>query len=381
MENPKKNVDKNLFQLANRPEEQGDKIARPSTTLLQDAFRSLRRNVFVMISIILLVFILAMSIIVPMVSDHSYTEQDLNASLMKPRVPGLEKMGIFDGKETKNFVGNNVQAATQKANVAYDNASDYMDVEVVSEGNGSPNSAEVKVTYDKYGAKDMADDYYYFGTDRLGRDLWVRAWQGTRISLLIAFVAAAIDLAIGVAYGGIAGYFGGRVDNYLMRFLEVIVGLPNLVVVILMILILDPGLWAIIIALSITGWTSMARIVRGEVLKLRGQEYVLAARTLGASNSKIIGKHLIPNVSGLIIVNTMFTIPSAIFFEAFLSFIGLGLPAPDASLGTLINDGFTSILITPHVIIWPAILISLIMISFNILADGLRDAFDPKMRN
>jgi len=381
MENPKRNFDKKLFQLADRTEEKSDQIARPSTTLLQDAFRSIRKNVFVMVSIALLLFILIMSIVVPMVSKYSYTEQNLGASLLAPRVPGLEKLGILDGKETKSFTGNTVQAAEQKANVAYDNASEFMDTEIVSEGNGSPNSAEIKVTYDKYAAKGFEDDYHYFGTDRLGRDLWTRAWQGTRISLLIAFVAAAIDLLVGVAYGGIAGYFGGRVDNYLMRFLEVIVGIPNLVVVILMILVLDPGIWSIILALSITGWTGMARIVRGEVLKLRGQEYVLAARTLGAKHSKIIGRHLIPNVAGLIIVNTMFSIPSAIFFEAFLSFIGLGLPAPEASLGTLINDGFESILITPHVILWPAILISVIMITFNILADGLRDAFDPKMRN
>ncbi len=147
-----------------------------------------------------------------------------------------------------------------------------------------------------------------------------------------------------------------------------------------MIMILDPGIVAIIIALTITGWTGMARIVRGQVLKLKGQEFVLASRTLGASHTRILTKHLIPNTIGLIIINAMFTIPNAIFFEAFLSFIGLGLQAPDTSLGTLINDGFKALQVNPYIMIFPAIVMSLIMIGFNILADGLRDALDPKMR-
>lgn len=382
MENQKKQLDKNLFRLADRTEEQSDVIARKSSTLLQDAVRSLRKNVFFMISLFLLLIIILMSIFAPIASNYTYKEQDLNRSLMGPRIPVLENVSFLglSGKETKTFYGNNVQTAEMKANTQFDNQSDFITFDVVSEGDGSPNSAEVKATYDKYAAKGLEDEYFYFGTDRLGRDVWTRVWDGTRVSLLIAVAAAIIDLVIGVAYGGIAAYYGGRVDNFMMRFLEVIIGIPNLVVVILMILILDPGIWAIIIALTITGWTSMARIVRGEVLKLKGHEFVLASRTLGAPNRKIIARHLIPNVMGLIIVNTMFSIPSAIFFEAFLSFIGLGLPSPAASLGTLINDGFKTLLTTPSLLVFPAVLISIIMIVFNILGDGLRDAFDPKMR-
>jgi len=382
MENRKKELDKNLFRPADRTEEQSDVIARKSTTLLQDAVRSLRKNVFFMISLFLLLIIVLMSIFAPVASDYTYKEQDLNRSLMGPRIPVLEDISFLglDGTQTKTFNGNNVQAAEMKANLQFDNQEEFITFETVSEGDGSPNSAEVKATYDKYAAKGVEDEYFYFGTDRLGRDVWTRVWDGTRVSLLIAFAAAIIDLVIGVAYGGIAAYYGGRVDNYMMRFLEVIIGIPNLVVVILMILILDPGIWAIIIALTITGWTSMARIVRGEVLKLKGHEFVLAARTLGAPNRKIIARHLVPNVMGLIIVNTMFSIPSAIFFEAFLSFIGLGLPSPAASLGTLINDGFKTLLTTPSLLVFPAVLISVLMIVFNILGDGLRDAFDPKMR-
>lgn len=142
---------------------------------------------------------------------------------------------------------------------------------------------------------------------------------------------------------------------------------------------MKPGMLSIIIALTITGWTSMARIVRGEVMKLKNQEFVLASRTLGTPNGKIIRRHILPNISGIIIVNMMFTIPSAVFFEAFLSFIGMGITPPDASLGALINNGFDNLRIYPYMLVFPAALLSIIMICFNILGDGLRDAFDPKM--
>jgi oligopeptide transport system permease protein len=188
-------------------------------------------------------------------------------------------------------------------------------------------------------------------------------------------------MVIGVLYGAISGFVGGRTDNIMQRITEILVGIPNLVVVILMIIVLDPGILSITIALTITGWVGMARVVRAQVLKLKQQEYVLAARTLGLPNGKIISKHLIPNLAGVIIINTMFTIPNAIFFEAFLSFIGLGLQPPLASLGTLIDDGFKVLQLYPYQMIIPAIIISLIMVCFNMVADGLRDALDPKMRD
>ncbi|WP_077310218.1 oligopeptide ABC transporter permease [Terribacillus halophilus] len=379
MEN-KKQFDQKLFKRVDRTNEQSDNIVRESRTLLQDAFRSLRKNVFVMIAVVVLLVIVLMSIFAPIFSDYTTREQDLNRSLLGPRIPVLENISWLglDGMESKTFNGNNVETAKQKASLQYKNE-DFISFDIVSEGNGTPNSAEVEATYNKYAASGYENEYFYFGTDRLGRDLWTRTWDGTRVSLLIAVVAALIDLVIGVLYGGIAAYYGGKVDNIMMRFLEIVIGIPNLVVVILMILILEPGLWAIIIALTITGWTSMARIVRGEILKLKGQEFVLAARTLGAPDKRLILRHLIPNVMGLIIVNTMFSIPSAIFFESFLSFIGLGLPSPAASLGTLINDGFAALQTTPSILVFPAVIISLIMIGFNILGDGVRDAFDPRL--
>ncbi|SHE93139.1 oligopeptide transport system permease protein [Seinonella peptonophila] len=221
---------------------------------------------------------------------------------------------------------------------------------------------------------------HYFGTDSLGRDLWARTWYGAKISLLIAFLAVALDVLIGVTFGGISGYFGGRVDDTMQRVIEILYSIPNLIVIILMLMWLEPGIIPIAVALSITGWVPMARIVRAQVLKLKSQEFVLAARSLGASHRRIFIRHLLPNTVGPIIISVSFSIPSAIFFEAFLSFIGLGLRPPQASLGVLVNEGYRYLQLYPHQLLWPALLISLIMLGFNLMGDGLRDALDPKMK-
>lgn len=221
---------------------------------------------------------------------------------------------------------------------------------------------------------------HLFGTDQFGRDLWVRTFMGTRISLLIAFVAAFLDLTVGVAYGAVSALIGGKVDAVMQRVIEILVGIPHLIIVILLMMIMPAGIWTIVVALSITGWVNMARLVRGSILKLKNQEFVLAARVLGISTSGIIWKHLIPNTVGVIVINAMFTIPSAIFTEAFLSFIGIGMQEPKASLGVLINNGYQVLRNFPHVLIFPAIVIVLIMVCFSILGDGLRDALDPRMR-
>lgn len=221
---------------------------------------------------------------------------------------------------------------------------------------------------------------HWFGTDKFGRDQWARVWYGTRISLLIAVVAAALDLLVGVTYGSISALFGGKVDAVMQRVIEVLVGIPNLIIVILLMMLMPASIWTLIIAMSISGWVNMARLVRAEILKLKDQEFILAARVLGTSNREIILKHLIPNTVGVIVINTMFTIPSAIFTEAFLSFIGIGLQEPKASLGVLINSGFQVINSHVYLLFIPAIVIILIMVCFSILGDGLRDAFDPRMR-
>ena len=194
---------------------------------------------------------------------------------------------------------------------------------------------------------------HWFGTDDLGRDVFTRTWEGARISISIGLAAALIDLTIGVFWGGIAGYKGGRIDEYMMRIADVLAGIPYLLLVILLMVVLGSSVGTMILAMSITGWVNMARIVRGQVLSLKEQEYVLASRTLGANTSRIMSKHLIPNSMGPILVTMTLTIPSAIFTEAFLSFLGLGLTPPIASWGTMASDGLTCIKIFSMAFILP----------------------------
>jgi oligopeptide transport system permease protein len=221
---------------------------------------------------------------------------------------------------------------------------------------------------------------HWFGTDSLGRDLFTRIWYGARISLAIGLVTSLICLALGVTYGGISGYVGGRLDEVMMRFVEVLYALPFLLYVILLMVFLGPGLKAIFIALGISSWLTMARVVRGQVLSLKEQEYVLAARTLGAGPWRILFRHLIPNAMGPIIVVMTFTIPEAIFTEAFLSFLGLGVAVPMASWGYLANEGANAIPSYPWQLLFPAFFISITMLAFNFLGNGLRDALDPRLR-
>ncbi|MBS2968381.1 ABC transporter permease [Metabacillus sp. KIGAM252] len=331
-----------LFVPAPLDSTKSERIEKPSLNYWQDSWLRIKKNKAAIVSLIVLFLIVIMAFVGPFMTPHSAREQNTKHSNLPPRIQGIENVSWlpFDG-ELKKKDGTIIQPYEQR---------------------------EVK-------------EYYWFGTDQLGRDIFARIWKGTQISLLIAFVASLIDLLVGVAYGAISGYIGGKVDGFMQRIIEILVGIPNLVVVILMILILKPGIIPIIIALTITGWTTMARVVRASVLRMKNQEFVLASRTLGASDAKIIFRHMLPNMFGVMIINTMFSIPNAIFFEAFLSFIGLGLQDPNASLGTLVNDGFRSMILFPYQMMIPAIMIALLMVAFNLIADGLRDALDPKMRD
>lgn len=200
------------------------------------------------------------------------------------------------------------------------------------------------------------------------------------MSLIIAIAAAVIDMLIGMSYGLISGYFGGKVDIIMQRILEISNGIPRLVIVTLLLLILKPGMLTIIFALMLTEWIGMSRIARAEMLKLKEQEFVLASRTLGAGPFFIIFKEILPNIIGPIITQVMFSIPTAIFTEAFLSFVGLGIPVPECSLGSLISDGFNSFTTHSFQILPPITVMALLMLSFNLVGDGLREALDPKLK-
>lgn len=312
-------------------------LQRESKSFWQDAWTQLKRNKLAIIGMIGLIIILILALIGPLISSHSFSDQDVNRRNLPAKIPVLDQVPFlpFDGEGTKGIDA-----------------------------------------YKEAGVKEN----YWFGTDQLGRDIWSRTWQGAQVSLFIGFVAAILDIFIGVLYGAISGFFGGRIDNIMQRIIEVIASIPTLIVVILFVLIFEPSIWTIILAMSITGWIGMSRVVRGEFLKLKSQEFVLASKTLGASNLKLIFKHILPNTLGAIIVTSMFTVPNAIFFEAFLSFIGIGVPAPKTSLGSLVNEVRTMLLIHPHELFIPAIILSLLILFFYLFSDGLRDAFDPKMR-
>lgn len=221
---------------------------------------------------------------------------------------------------------------------------------------------------------------HLFGTDDLGRDIFVRCWEGARVSLSIGLIVSILNGTIGILYGGIAGYFGGLADNIMMRFCELIAAIPQMLWVILLILIMKPGVGPIIIAIAATGWIGMARLFRGQVFQIKEMEYVMASRTMGAGSIWIIIKHLFPNALSPIITNMAFAIPGAIFAESFLSYIGLGLPLPTASWGVLASDGANKLLSYPYQLVFPAVLICITMLCFNLMGDGLRDALDPRMR-
>jgi oligopeptide transport system permease protein len=221
---------------------------------------------------------------------------------------------------------------------------------------------------------------HWFGTDELGRDLYVRSWYGARISLSIGLVAALVNVILGVIYGGISGYYGGRVDNLMMRVVDVLFGVPYLMVVIMLRLVLGGNMFTLILAMCLMGWIGMARLVRGQILQLKQMEFVLAARTLGAGPSRIIARHLIPNTMGPILVALTGAIPGAIFAEAFLSYIGLGIQPPMASWGSLASTATQNFLFYPYQLVPPSVLISLTMLSFNLMGDAMRDALDPRLR-
>ncbi len=222
---------------------------------------------------------------------------------------------------------------------------------------------------------------HWFGTDQLGRDLFARVWQGGRISMAIGLIGAFVASFIGSIYGGIAAYFGGIVDDIMMRIVEVLISVPYLIVVILLSVILQSSsIFTLILAMTLTGWCGIARIVRGQMLQVKAQEYIMAARALGVRPWKIIVRHMIPNTLGVVLVAITFDIPGYIFGEAFLSFIGLGVQPPDTSWGALASAAQSRFIFYPYQLLFPSLMIALTMLCFTLIGDGLRDALDPRLR-
>ncbi len=305
----------------------------PASSFLHDVWTQFKSNKGAIVGGIIILIFIVISFVAPMTSHYSFDAVDTAQQSMAPRIPGLTWMSWFNGEGgIRQYTG------------------------------------------------DLANVYHYFGTDVLGRDLWVRCWEGCRISLFVAGTAVLVNVFIGILYGMISGYFGGWVDSIMQRFQEIVNSIPTLVILTLLLLIMKPGLYTIIVALILTEWIGMARITRAQVLKIKELEFILASKTLGASGFFIIFKNVLPNIFGQIIIMAMFSIPNAIFYEAFLAMVGLGIPAPQAYLGSLINDGFKTILVTPYQVVIPVVILGILMLSFNLLADGLRDAFDPKMK-
>ncbi|MBN2259414.1 MAG: ABC transporter permease [Clostridiales bacterium] len=375
-------------------------ISRPSLTYWQDAWRRLKKNHLSMIGLFFIFILALLAILGPFFSNFTYSDQNLELSNIPPTMEIYqidENNYVFMNKEYKlvdvtadghvnsrlkpvedNMIGKyrSYEIAGNEVVVDYTFA-------IAAKNSGDPDAKKFEVqlngtpisVYDK-----VFNKTFWFGTDGLGRDLYIRVLFGARISLLIALVATLVNFFIGVLYGGVSGYAGGKIDNVMMRIVDVIATVPLLLYVILLMVIFEPGLKTIMIAIGTVYWVSMARIVRGQILSIKEQEFVLAARTLGASTWRILVRHLIPNAMGPIIVSLAMMIPSAIFTEAFLSFIGLGVNAPQASWGTLANDAVAGLRSYPYQLFFPATFISITVLAFNFLGDGLRDALDPRLR-
>jgi oligopeptide transport system permease protein len=405
-------------------------IKRPSLSYIKDAIRRLKKSKPAILSLVILLVLIIMSLIGPIITKqlygHDYRKQHLELQYQTPIVsnkrtiklssnnvftykkynPNLRKTELqFSDISLKKQAGKIAFIIGDKAQEAFqgDKKEYKLEVQIASTDNLHAIIKKLNAEGQKLLSEDpdfrgiefkrngnslkietvgtsRFNSTYWFGTDQFGRDIFTRLWEGGRVSFLIAFIAVFLTLAIGIIYGGVSGYVGGKTDILMMRLVEVLMVVPDLLYIIMLRSIMEPGLLPIIIVLSVTSWMVTAQIVRGEVLRLKNSEYVIAAQILGASPRRIIFKHLIPNTMGPILVNMTMMIPRMIFAEAFLSFFGLGVPAPFASWGILISDGSRIFTQYPHLLIIPGIALSLTMLAFNILGDGLRDALDPKLR-
>lgn len=365
-----------------------ERIYSKNRTFARDVWFRFKYNKAALSGFIIIVLLLTFAILGPFVSQHSYFDQELGFVNIPPKFDAVEvgKTYIYITQNLKlvevSESGKLLQTLSRikddgaKKVTSYDLHGSVLELDygkrpaVLTDQKGE----EFKTRRSFYNKS------YVLGTDGLGRDILTRLMYGARISLTVAFVAAFVNLVIGILYGGISGYMGGNVDNVMMRIVDIISTIPLTLYVILIMVFLNSGFLSIIIALGSVYWVDMARIVRGQILLLKEQEFVYAARTIGTSTWHILTKHLIPNSMGPIIVTATMLIPSAIFIEAFMSFIGLGVAAPMASWGTMCNDALETLRTSPYQLLAPSLSICLTMFAFNFVGDGLRDALDPKLR-
>ncbi len=366
----------------------------PGPTYWQDMRQRLWANKPAMISLGFIIMLILAAIFGPMFSAFSYSDQNLKLANIPPV---FETYRVTDsaGASTRFFLNAsnfNLYEVTDAGQVVGIIRGERKDLLKKSQAFAF-GDAKIVLDYSKLPARLVTDlgqaleseglqwnMTYVFGTDQLGRDVLVRQLYGARISLSVAFVATLVNFFIGIFYGGIAGYVGGTTDAVMMRFVEIISTIPLTLYVILLMVVLDSGLISIVVAIGSVFWVDMARMVRGQILTLKQQDYVAAAQTMGAGTGQILTKHLLPNAIGPILVTLTMLIPSAIFIESFMSFIGLGVTPPMASWGTLTSEAVETLRAYPHQLFFPAVAISLTMFAFNFLGDGLRDALDPRMR-
>ena len=380
----------NKWDMLESSNEDREKIWTKNRTFAGDVWFRFRHKPTSIAGFVIILLLILFAAFGPLFTKYSYSVQDLEVVNIPPR------MKVYETPDNTGYL-----YITQAMKVLQVNSDGTLGIQLKKVREESErmmtifdcNGTEVALYYGQkpyvianpenntiYRSKNIWNKSYLLGTDNLGRDILTRLMYGTRVSLMVAFVAVAVNLVIGVLYGGISGYLGGNVDAVMMRIVDIISTIPLTLYVILIMVILGSGLQSIVIALGTVYWVDMARVVRGQELGLKEQEFVKAAKTIGSSTKTILLSHLIPNAMGSILVTVTMLIPSAIFMEAFLGYLGIGLQPPLASLGTMCNDATENLRSCPHQLFIPALVICLIMFAFNFVGDGLRDALDPKLK-
>ncbi len=368
------NISAESFEMVQDKEQiMDEKFQTKPVGFFKDAMIRLSKSKVAIISFTMIVLIIIGAIFVPMVTGYTYTAQNVDGKNLPPKIPGLEKLGICDGltvlENRRVDKLNDTERYPEGCILEIRNRRMVKGVEMCD------------LLVDSYKMAGLPDDeYHWMGTDSLGRDLMTRLFRGTRISLVIAFVSVITNVVIGVIYGAVSGYYGGKVDFILTHFAQVLDGLPYVCLTILFMMILGAGIASLIVAMCVTGWIGTSRLIRAQFFRFKNREYVLAARTLGVKDLTLIFRHILPNCIGPLITRAMIAIPGAIFSESFLAYIGLGIVPPEASIGLLLADGQKVLLEHPYQTFFPAVLISVLMIAFNMFSNGLRDALDPTKR-